>query len=160
MEKNRLSQLPKSCKWAITAFLLLTSIGFGVALLMSCEHYGISHQKTVTYYLGNEQEMAFPKLFSQLLQTAHVHSFTMPLVFLMVWLGLQWTPLRSSFKTSSVLGGSISILLYNSAPFLLRYGSPKAVWLFSIGGTGLFVFFFIPAIAILYETWVGYGARG
>jgi hypothetical protein len=94
-----------------------------------------------------------------LLQTAHVHSFTMPLVFLSVWLGLCWIPIRVSLKKFLVAGGAFSILIYNMAPFLLRYVSPKAVSLFSVGGIGLFFFFLFPAVLILYETWVGFSCK-
>jgi hypothetical protein len=155
MIKARLNQLPRSFKWAITAFVLLASLGFGVAALMSLNHYGLSHEKTVTYYLGNEAEYAFPKLYSQILQTAHVHSFTMPLVFLGIWIALQFTGLRSRTKSLMVLGGTISIVIYNAAPFLLRYFTPRAAWLFTVGGVGLFVFFLVPAGIVLYDLWFG-----
>jgi hypothetical protein len=81
----------------------------------------------------------------------------MPIVFLTVWLGLNWVPLKADYKKIFVFGGALSILLYNLAPFAVRYGAPKFVWLFSIGGSGLFLFYFIPAILIFYETWWGWG---
>ncbi len=157
METPRLYRQSSHLKWTITIFLFLISLGFGVAALMSLKHYDISHEKTVHYYLGNEAEggMEIPRLYSQLLQTAHVHSFVMPLVFLAIWVGLNWVPLRSSYKKTLVLGGGFAILIYNVAPFAVRYISPKFVWLFTIGGAGLFLFYFIPAILVFYEVWWG-----
>lgn len=157
MDTPRLKNFDGGIKWAVTAYLLLASLGFGVALLMSYMHYGLDHQKTVVHYLGNEAEggMEMAKLYSQLLQTAHVHSFTMPLVFLSVWIALAFTPLASGFKKLLVAGGALSVLIYNAAPFLVRYESKDWVFLFSVGGVGLFLFFFLPAALVLYETWWG-----
>ncbi len=157
MEMNRLNQASQIVKWALTAYLLLASLGFGVAGLMSHQHYGLSHAKTVTYYQGSEDQMAFPKLYPQLLQTAHVHSFTMPLVFLPLWLSFSKLPKYERWKKFFIAGGALSILIYNAAPFLLRYGSPHAAWLFTVGGIGLFHFFLIPAFWVLWETWLGGG---
>lgn len=157
MANPRLHDQGGGLKWAITAYLLLLSLAFGIAGMMSREHYGLSHEQTVVYYLGDEANggMQMPKLYSQLLQTAHVHSFTMPLVFLSIWLGLHFTPLGDRKKKVLIVGGALSILTYNAAPFLLRYYSVKAVDLFTVGGIGLFFFFFVSAALILYETWIG-----
>src|SRR5215470_3569942 len=161
MESPRLYRQPAALKLTVTCFLLLASLGFLIAALMSHEHYGFSHERTVVYFLGDEKGggIEMPKLYSQLIQTAHVHSFTMPLVFLALWLGLHFTPLNTGWKSLFILGGALSILLYNMAPFLVRYESPKFVGLFSVGGIGLFLFFLIPASLILYETWFGLGNR-
>ena len=161
MESPRLYLQNSGLKWAITAFLLLTAVGFGVAGLMSREHYGLSHEQTILYYRGDETGggMEMPKLYPQLLQAAHVHSFTMPLVFLTVWLGLHFTPLAPRWKKAIILGGTLSILIYNAAPFLLRYYSVRSATLFTVGGIGLFLFYFLPAGLILYETWIGFSTR-
>ena len=158
MENPRLNRQNSGLKWAVTAYLLLSATAFGIAGLMSREHYGFDHERTVVYYLGDEASggMQMPKLFPQLLQTAHVHSFTMPLVFLALWLGLHFTPIKCGWKCAWIGGGALSILLYNAAPFMLRYYSPHFASLFTVGGMGLFFFYFVPAGAILYETWIGF----
>lgn len=155
MGKLRLHQAERTVKWAVTAYFLLSVVGFSVASLMSHQRYGFDHGRTVTYYLGDESEMAFPKLYPQLLQTAHVHTFTMPLVFLPAWLGLAFTACRDSLKKALIAGGALSILVYNGAPFALRYGSPKAAVLFTVGGIGLFAFYLAAVALILAETWLG-----
>jgi hypothetical protein len=154
----RLHHLNSSFKWAISAYVFLVALGFCVAGLQSYDRYRLSPEKTREYYLGNpaEGEMAFPKPYGHLISITHIHSYTMPLVFLTVWIGLQWVPLRSAWKKTAVVGGALSILLYNAAPYLLRYLFPRSVFLFPAGGTGLFLFFFWPAGAILYETWFGF----
>jgi hypothetical protein len=103
--------------------------------------------------------MALPKPYGHLLSVTHIHSYTMPLVFLTVWLGLQGVPLRSAWKKIIIIGGALSILLYNTAPYLLRYVSPRAAFLFTVGGVGLFLFFLWPAGAILCETWWGFSPK-
>ncbi|MFO1518326.1 MAG: hypothetical protein U1F57_01465 [bacterium] len=128
-----------------------------MAVFQSYERYGLSHEKTIHYYLGNPEEGdAMPKPLSYLVPTTHVHSFTMPLVFMAAWIALQGVPLRSRTKKWMILGGTFSVLIYNAAPYLVRYMWPKAVLLFTVGGTGLFLFFFWPTLLILYETWIGF----
>jgi hypothetical protein len=157
MENPRLKNFNGGIKWAVTAYLFLASLGFIVAGLMSHLSYGLDHRRTIAHYLGNEAQggMEMAKLYSQLLQTAHVHSFTMPLVFLSVWIGLAFTPISPAFKKLLIAGGALSVILYNAAPFLVRFHSPDWVFLFTVGGIGLFLFFFLPAALVLYETWWG-----
>ena len=157
----RLYHVNSAFKWALTAYLFLVTLGFGVAGLQSYDRYHLNHEKTREYYLGDpaEGEMALQKPYGHLLSVTHVHSFTMPLVFLTVWLGLQGVPLRSAWKKSLVSGGVLSILLYNAAPYLLRYYSSHTAFLFSVGGIGLYFFFFWPVCLILYESWIGFLPR-
>jgi hypothetical protein len=124
--------------------------------MISHDRYGLDHSQTAVFYRGDEAQMAFPKLYGQLIQTAHVHSFTMPLVFLSVWLALAFTPLSGALKKFLIAGGALSILIYNAAPFLVRYASERWVSLFTVGGIGLFVFFLVPTALALYETWLGF----
>jgi hypothetical protein len=161
MEKFKLYHLSSSFKWAITTYFFLVTLGFGMAGMMSYTTYGLSHEKTVQFYLGNpaEGEAAFPKPFAYLVPTTHVHSYTMPMVFLTVWLAFQWVPIRSPLKKGIILGGTISILIYNTAPYLVRYVFPKTVVFFTVGGIGLFTFFLWPAGLVLYETWVGFKTK-
>lgn len=158
MEKFKLSALSSSFKWAITAYLFLAGLGFGAAALQSYDRYRWNHEKTIQHYLGDlaEGEIALPKSYSYLLGVTHVHSFTMPLVFLTVWIALQGVPLRPGFKKAMILGGALSILLYNAAPYLVRFVAPSWVGLFTLGGVGLFLFFLGPVFFILYELWFGF----
>ncbi len=154
MEKNkRLSNLTPSLKLAIKAFVLLSWLGFGIAGLMSYQHYSFNHQKTVEYFLGNpsEGEMAFKKPYSQLVGVSHVHAYTMPLVFFVMWVLLQGTPTRESVKKWMVIGGTFSILVYNVAPYVVRCGVKHAAWLFTLGGVGLYLFYFWPSFLVLRE---------
>lgn len=157
MEKIRLKNLPSSLKWAISAYFLLASIGFIFAALMSHDRYDFDHQKTIQYYLGDpaDGEAAFKKPLSHLLGVTHVHAFMLPLVFLTLWIALQGVPVRTGFKKLIVFGGALSILIYNAAPYLVRFVSADYVFLFTVGGIGLFLFFLGPSGIILREIWTG-----
>jgi hypothetical protein len=155
METPRLYRQNKVIKLAVSAYLCLSLLGFTAAALISHQRYQWDHVATTEFYLGNEAKMAYPKLYSELIATAHVHSFVMPIVFLILWLGLPLTPIRNSWKTFFILGGTASILIYNAAPFLVRYHSAQWVWLFTLGGVGLFFFYLIPSSLVLSETWWG-----
>lgn len=152
--KIRLSLLSSSLKWAICAYVLLTCLGFSVAGVMSYSRYSFSHEKTAQFYLGDpaEGEAVFKKPYAELVGVTHVHSYTMPLVFFVLWVLLQGVPLSCLFRKIMVVGGASSIMIYNIAPYMLRFVSPHWVFLFTIGGVGLFVFYFLPAFFVLKET--------
>lgn len=154
MEKNkRLSSLHASFKLAILAYVLLSFIGFSVAGLMSYQHYSFDHEKTVQYYLGDpaEGDAAFKKPYSQLVGVTHVHAYTMPLVFFAMWILLQGTAARERTKKMIILGGCLSVLIYNVAPYVVRSGIVQGAWLFTVGGVGLYLFYFWPALWVLIE---------
>lgn len=155
MEKIRLRNLPSSFKFLLTSYFLLVSLGFVFAALMSHDRYDFDHQKTIQYYLGDpvDGEAAFKKPFSHLLGVTHIHSFTLPLVFLTLWIALEGTALQNKYKKLIILGGSLSILIYNAAPYLVRFASPHYVFTFTIGGVGLFLFFFLGIGIIFTNLW-------
>lgn len=155
MEKIRLKNLPSSFKWLLTAYFLLVSLGFVFAALMSHDRYGFDHQKTIQYYLGDpaDGEAAFKKPFSHLLGVTHIHSFTLPLVFLTLWIALEGTLLKSRHKKIIIFGGCLSILIYNASPYFVRFVSPHYVSAFTIGGIGLFLFFFAGVGVIFSNLW-------
>ena len=155
----RLKILPTSFKWALSLYFFLVTLGFGFAALMSHNRYDFDHEKTIQYYLGDPADGpdAFQKPYAQLLGVTHVHSFVLPLVFLTIWLALQYVPLRSQkFKVFLYLGGTFAILIYNAAPYLVRFVAPHWVIAFTIGGIGLFVFSFVPISLIFYEMLLGF----
>ncbi len=155
MENLKLSRLNATYKWAITAFLLLTSLGFSVAGLQSRLRYDFNHEKTVEYYLGDpaEGDSPFPKPLSYLVSVTHVHSFTLPLIFFILWILLNATSFQGGLKKGIILGGVFSILIYNMAPYAVRYFSSHSVFLFTVGGVGLFIFYFFPMFLVLHELW-------
>ena len=75
----------------------------------------------------------------------------MPLVFFVMWVLLQGTSVSAALKKFLVLGGTFSVLTYNVAPYVVRNGWVHGVWLFSVGGVGLFLFYFWPVILVLCE---------
>ena len=155
METLPLLRQNKALRWAVTCYLLLSCIGFAVAGMISHQRYQWDHQTTIEFYRGNEAKMAYPKLYGELIGTAHVHSFVMPIVFLILWLGLSLLPMRPLWKNFFITGGALSILLYNAAPFLVRYHSARWVGLFTVGGVGLFFFYLIPTFFLLAALWRG-----
>jgi hypothetical protein len=145
----------KTLKWVITLYFFLSVLGFAVAGMISHQRYQWNHEATIEFYRGNEAKMAYPKLYAELIGTAHVHSFVMPIVFFILWLVWLLIPIRPFWKNFFIAGGFASILIYNAAPFLVRYHSPHWVFLFTVGGVGLFFFYLIPCFIILFGIWRG-----
>lgn len=154
-QKFHLSKLSQSAKWGITAYLFLTCIGFVFAGLMSYNRYDLDHAKTVQYYRGDpaEGDAPLPKPYSHLVGVTHVHSFMLPAVFLPLWLGFHGIFLQGIWKKLFIAGGALSILIYNAAPYLVRYASPRWVFAFSVGGVGLFLFYLLPAALLAKAMW-------
>ena len=75
---------PTSFKLAATAFLLLAAAGLGVAALQIYVRTGLTHQGALLHYRGDEATLQYPMSFAQMVEIAHAHAFTLPLVALVL----------------------------------------------------------------------------
>lgn len=149
----RLHQLSGAAKLAVVCYLTLLLVAFVFAALMSHNKYQWSDRYTQTYYLGEsgEDALLLPKSYEHLLGVMHVHAFTMPLVFLSLWLLLNKIPWSQKFQKPLILTAFLGIAFYNMAPWLTRFYSAKAVILFTLGGIGMFVAFLFIFLFVFVE---------
>lgn len=123
----RLGRTSLETRLTYSGFLLLALGGVGSMLALSLGHLGASPHAIAVFYRGGDGEMSFPKTLWQLMETAHFHLFSIPVVLLVLTHLLFATAcpprLRLILSLVSWLGAALEI----GAPFAVRYlGAPFA----------------------------------
>jgi hypothetical protein len=144
---------PASVKLAVTAFLLLAVAALGVAALQIYVRTGLTPQGALLHYRGDEATLQYPKSFAEMVEVAHAHAFTIPMVSLVLAVALLASSAQEWLKRFGVVALFSGMTLELGLPWLVRYGPPWAVHLFlfagALIGSGLFVAVAVP----LYEMW-------
>jgi hypothetical protein len=144
---------PTSVKLAATAFLLLAAAGLGVAALQIYVRTGLTPQGALLHYRGNEETLQYPKSFAEMVEIAHAHAFTLPLVALALAVAFLVSSAREWLKRLVVITLFSGMTLELALPWLIRYGPMWTVHLTLLTGvlivSGLFTAVAVP----LYEMW-------
>ncbi len=144
---------PTSFKLAATAFLLLAAAGLGVAALQIYVRTGLTHQGALLHYRGDEATLQYPMSFAQMVEIAHAHAFTLPLVALVLAVAFLASSAREWLKRLVVITLFSGMTLELALPWLIRYGPRWTVHLTLLTGalivSGLFTAVAVP----LYEMW-------
>lgn len=116
-----LRSVPQAMKFIITGFLGFMLVGYFLNLVITISAIGVTYDSIISYYLGSNTEMAFPKTFRYLLEVSHFHLFMMPLTLLVVshlFLFTSWPTRRQLwFIVAAFVAMGSQVLL----PWLIRY---------------------------------------
>jgi hypothetical protein len=144
---------PTSFKLAATAFLLLAAAGLGVAALQIYVRTGLTPSGALLHYRGDEATLQYPMSVAQMVEIAHAHAFTLPLVALVLSVAFLGTSAPERIKRLVVITLFSGMTLELCLPWLIRYGPRWAVHLTLLTGalivSGLFTAVAVP----LYEMW-------
>ena len=144
---------PVSFKLAATAFLLLAAAGLGVAALQIYARTGMTPSGTLLHYQGDEATLQYPMSFVRMVEIAHAHAFTIPMVSLVLCGAFLATSAREWLKRLLVIVLFSGMTLELILPWLIRYGPAWTVHLTLLTGT-LIVSGLFTAVAVpLYEMW-------
>lgn len=143
-----------SVKIAATGFLLLAVLGLGITVLQTYARTGLTPGGALRHYQGDEATLQYPPSFNEMVETAHAHAFTMPLLALVLSVAFVATRTPEWAKqvvVAALLGG---VLLELGVPWLVRYGPAWTAFLFGpaawlLGGSLL-----VAAGVPLYEMWL------
>ena len=154
MQEFKLSAAKASTKILVTAFLIVMGLGYLMALVNVWSKTGFTYQGVVEHLCGSEEEMIYPKEFSELVESSHVHLFAHPPMFLLLGAILLFTSLSERLKKLLVPIPFIAIVLDIGSFWLTRYVAPgfAALTLFAgmLMGLSFLALFVIP----LYEMWL------
>ena len=118
----RLARTSLETKIAYSGFLGLMLPGIASMVALSVR-VGLTPHAVAVYYRGGAGEMSFPKELGQLMETAHFHLFSLPIVLLVLTHLLFATGcpprLRLVISAASFLGAILEI----GSPFAVRYWS-------------------------------------
>lgn len=144
---------PTSFKLAATAFLLLAALALGVAALQIYVRTGLTPSGALLHYRGDEATLQYPKSFAEMVEIAHAHAFTIPLVTLVLAVAFLGSSAREWLKRLVVIILFSGMTLELCLPWLIRYGPRWTVHLTLLTGalivSGLFTAVAVP----LYEMW-------
>lgn len=157
MPKNNLLKTASfSIKTLITAFLVSLWIGYGVAILQVHSRTGLSREQTVVYFRGNEADpdsLQVPQSYGSLVSVAHTHSFSQPLMLVLVGFIFALTGLSERTKATGIVLFFLSSLASSASPFLIRYAGAGWVWLLEVSGVVMMATFVVMSVAILKDVW-------
>jgi len=144
---------PVSFKLAATAFLLLAAAGLGVAALQIYARTGMTPSGTLLHYQGDEATLQYPMSFVRMVEIAHAHAFTIPMVSLVLCGAFLATSAREWLKRLLVIVLFSGMTLELSLPWLIRYGPVWTVHLTLLTGTLIVTGLFTAVAVPLYEMW-------
>lgn len=144
---------PTSFKLAVTAFLLLAAAGLGVAALQIYVRTGLTPSGALLHYRGDEATLQYPKSFGAMVEIAHAHAFTIPLVTLVLAVAFLGSSARESLKRLVVITLFSGMTLELSLPWLIRYGPAWTVHLTLLTGALIVSGLFLAVAVPLYEMW-------
>lgn len=151
--KKKLARMPLEGRLVYTLFLLLTGAGLVFTFYWSSKRGTLSPSGISAHFRGSETEMAFPKTFAELAETAHFHFFTMPVFFLIVAHLFFLTGVSSFQKIfwSTLMFAAVTAEI--AVPFLLVYVSASFSYVFIASHFLLLLSFFWMAAVSLKEMW-------
>ena len=143
-----------SVKLAATGFLLLAVVGLGGTALQIYVRTGLTAHGALLHYRGDEATLQYPTSFNEMVEIAHAHAFTMPLLALVLGLGFTLCKVREWLKGFVVIALFGGVALELGVPWLVRYGPAWTVHLFNLAGALLGGGLFVAAGVPLYEMWL------
>jgi hypothetical protein len=95
-----------------------------------------------------------PMPLRKLLEVTHFHLFTMPVYLLILSHLYMLSRTRAALKISTILGGSLGVLLHMLAPWVARSGGTGGTLFYAISGALLCVCMLVMSIVPLIEMWL------
>jgi hypothetical protein len=117
----RLGKTSLETRITYSAFLLLMLPGLGTMLALSAGRIGLSPAVIAAYYRGGAGEMSFPKELWQLMEEAHFHLFSIPIILLILTHLLFATGCPPVLRVIISLACWTGAVLEIGAPFGVRY---------------------------------------
>lgn len=136
-----------------TAFYLTMAAGYLVALANAKLKTSGSLAGLISHYRGASDGSAYPKTPSELIEVAHAHGFSVPIMYLVLGGLFLGTDVRDSWKRWWVLVPFAGVLIDQAVPWLIRYHAPGWAWVM-VAGHGVSGLAFLVLIGVpLWEMW-------
>ncbi len=136
-----------------TAFYLTMAAGYVVALLNAQAKTGGTVAGLIRHYRGSPDGSAYPKGPEELIEVAHAHGFSVPIMYLVLGGLFLGTEVREAWKRWWMLAPFVGILIDQIVPWLLRYHAPEWAWVM-VAGHGLSGLAFLVLVLVpLRDMW-------
>lgn len=164
--------LPLSNKIFFTFFLSIIAVAVGLGFLNYYERTGISSQKVIRYYCGDEEEdfntyppaegyqssimeqgLFFPKTYRELLEVTHTHIFSIPIIIFILSRIMAMTHTREGLKIIIYSISFLGVILNLVSPWVIRYAWPSFAFVFLTSHVLLIFSFGAYVFIPMYEMW-------
>lgn len=153
MTAYRLKNAPTSLKALITAFLIMMSVGYVVALANAYDKTGLTAQGTAEHFRGDGSEWSYPATPSEIIEVAHAHGFSVPIMFFVLGMLFCGTGVAEKWKTFWLILPFVGMLIDHAAPWLILYAGSGWVWTMGVGHSLLGISFLVFVWSTLRELW-------
>lgn len=159
----KLRDLEGGLKAILFSLTLMLCLGNITGLLYLTQSVGTSTTQAIVHYNGDPVAPApsadeieeIPENVATdaktLLSITHSHISSFTLIFgamgILVWFTKLPTRLKTSLAVEPIWGGALTF----GGIWLMRYVHPDFVWLVAISGGMMYSFFFVSALAVLWE---------
>lgn len=149
----KLQHLSLSSKTTYTIFLAFAALGIVGGIVLGGLKTQWTYAGTIAYYRGDEAAGLYARTPMELLETAHFHLFSQPMLFFIVGHIFLLSALARPFKIAVVCASFAAIAADTASPWLIVYGAPGFAALKLLAGQVLGVCFLIELAVSLYEMW-------
>lgn len=155
--KGKLSQLSKSAKALIVAFLLTLSFGFYTGLLFINENTSSTFNGIEEHYMGNEDDenaevMKFQKSKKDIVTMVHNHVLSMSVIFFLLGGLLLLTNLNSLLKKILIVEPFVSLLLTFGGIWIMWSGILWFKYIIMVSGILMTATYTTSVAIILFQT--------
>ena len=129
--KYHLQNWPTSFKTLASCFVIATLFAYAIGLVKIYEVSSFGVKDAAIYYAGDdagEESLNLPQSYGAMLSIAHVHSFSQPVVFVLLGLIFLFSYCSERKKTFFVLTLFLAMFLGNFGPWLVKYGQAQFIW--------------------------------
>lgn len=159
MSTFRWHKANRTVRLLATAFYLTMTAGYVIALLNAQVKTGGTVDGLIRHYRGASDGLAYPKEPTELIEVAHAHGFSVPMMYLLLGGLFLATDVSEAWKQGCTLMPFLGILIDQIAPWLVRYHAPGWAWLMAAGhvlsGAAFLVLISVP----LWQMW-GFNHQG
>ena len=159
MPSLRWREASLTVRWLATAFYVTMAAGYFVALLNARIKTGGTLAGLIEHYRGSPDGSAYPKGPTELIEIAHAHGFSVPIMYLVLGGLFLGTTMREPWKRWWVLIPFAGVAIDQIVPWLLRYHAPGWAWVMVAGHSVAGVAFLVLIGVPLWEMWVGRASK-
>lgn len=144
----------RETKLVYTFFLCFVALGFVTIGIYQSRIIGWGMPQLIAHYLGDENQMMFPKEFLQLLETSHAHAFMMGIIYLTLAHILIACRIRPFWKKLLIYMGFLVTAIDLIGPWLIRYVSKDFAALLLGGWIWMWVIYLSYLVIPLIDMWL------
>ena len=154
MNQFSLSGMSKDKKLLVTFFILCMALAYVVALINVYDKTQFTYKGTVEHYVGNEEELIFPKEFSQMVEMSHPHLLGMSMMYMLLCSIFVFSSVSELLKKIIITLSFGSIVIDLGSTWLIRYGAPQFAILMIVAGIVMALCFLIMFLIQLKDMWL------